>query len=385
MIKKIFLTIFVITVLAAVPSYAALVGQLGVLDVTANGGINPATGIAWKVGDKYRLIFITSQLTNATSENIDDYNAFVQGVADAAGLGNANWYIVGSTRTVDARDNTGTNPNINGTGEAIFLMDGKFVVASNYADFWNGINLFYTGGDGDPAYGVYLDENRSEFFPSPNRIFTGSWPNGTAVLDQGDKPLGETPVQTGQNYRAPAQSFNPNYWMREWKEDNTQLRPVYAVSEPLTVQDIYPSVDAGHNWITWSEQPVILDPTVVNNDTQVPQRPLTIVWSANPAEGVSITEDGIAPDDTTTPQAVVTVIKSPEAANFSVVRLMLSVTLEGVVTLNDTVTIDVYNNSCEAAEAIGAAETFDPADFNMDCIIDINDLLIISAAWLEAY
>lgn len=385
MMKKFFLTVFVITVLAALPSYAALTGQLGVLNVTANGGINPATGKAWKVGDKYRLIFITSQSTDAVSADIATYNAFVQDVANAAGLGSVNWYVVASTRTVNARDNTGTNPNVNGTGEAIFLMDGKFAIAKNYADLWNGIKLVVTGGSLDPAYGIYLDENRNEFFPSPDRIFTGSWPNGTAVLDQGDKPLGETPVQTGQNYRAEAKGFSSYYWMREWKEDNTQLRPVYAISEPLTVQEIYPSVDPGHNWITWSGQPVILDPNVVNNDTQVPVRPLIIVWSANPAEGVSITEDGTAPDDTTTPQAVVTVIKSPETANPSVVRLMLSVTLDGVVTINDIVTIDVYDNSCKAAEAVGGTVTFDPADFNKDCIIDINDLSIMAEAWLENY
>ena len=121
--------------------------QVGVLDpYLANGGINPATGQPWAEGDTYRLIFVTSGTTACNSSNIATYNAFVQGLANAAGLGGATWKVVGSTATVDARDNTHTNPGVDGAGEPIVRMDGTFVIANNYADLWNGINNSHVAG-----------------------------------------------------------------------------------------------------------------------------------------------------------------------------------------------------------------------------------------------
>ena len=51
--------------------------QLGVLSLAANGGINPNTGVAWKVGDKYRIAFHTNGTTTTTSNDPEYYNDFV--------------------------------------------------------------------------------------------------------------------------------------------------------------------------------------------------------------------------------------------------------------------------------------------------------------------
>ena len=40
---------------APVSAGGELTSELGILDLTANGGINPATGAAWASGDTYRL------------------------------------------------------------------------------------------------------------------------------------------------------------------------------------------------------------------------------------------------------------------------------------------------------------------------------------------
>ena len=94
-------------------THAQLTGQLGVLDLEANGGLNPNTNSPWAEGDQYRLVFITSGTTNAQSADINTYNNFA--TSQAAGsttfsrLGEVNWFILGSTLTVDARDNTSTN------------------------------------------------------------------------------------------------------------------------------------------------------------------------------------------------------------------------------------------------------------------------------------
>ena len=110
------------TALFAGPAPAGPSGQLGILDLSANGGINPATGAPWATGDTYRFAFITSASTTAESSDITTYNTWVQGLADASSLNigtaqGVTWNVIGSTDTVDARDNTSTNPEEDGTGE----------------------------------------------------------------------------------------------------------------------------------------------------------------------------------------------------------------------------------------------------------------------------
>ena len=89
-------------------------------------------------GDQYRLAFLTSTSRDAYSSNIADYNAFVTGVANSvaelAALGTT-WTAIGSTATVDARENTGTNPS--NVGVPIYLLNNT-KLADNNADLWDG-------------------------------------------------------------------------------------------------------------------------------------------------------------------------------------------------------------------------------------------------------
>ena len=69
-------------------------------------------------GDSFRLIFIGSSNTNASSSDIDVYNTFVQNLVAASGHEDikalsATFRMLGSTEAVDARDNTATTT---GTG-----------------------------------------------------------------------------------------------------------------------------------------------------------------------------------------------------------------------------------------------------------------------------
>lgn len=64
-------------------------------------GLNP--------GDPYHLAFVTSGTRDATASDIGTYNAFVQSEAKrsgslVAGMG-INWFVIGSTFSVAARDN----------------------------------------------------------------------------------------------------------------------------------------------------------------------------------------------------------------------------------------------------------------------------------------
>jgi len=60
------------------------------------------------IGDQYRLVFVTSGTRNAQSSNIADYNSFVTAQANQNAVLsalNTTWTVIGSTATVDARDN----------------------------------------------------------------------------------------------------------------------------------------------------------------------------------------------------------------------------------------------------------------------------------------
>jgi Bacterial Ig-like domain (group 3)/MBG domain (YGX type) len=212
--------------------------QLGVLNLGANGGINPATGNPWTLGDTYRLIFVTSTDTPTTSTDIADYNTFVQGLANAAGLGTSplgpvTWKVVGSTATVDARDNTSTNPGVNGTGEPIVRMDGTFLIANNYADLWNGIVASHEPGQN--FLGVHLDENGAVVIDE--RVRTGSNADGTASATQMLGAVGD--VQTGRNYAPDFYgSYGATSWIADWRASG-QGR-VYALSGVLTIIETTP-------------------------------------------------------------------------------------------------------------------------------------------------
>ena len=108
---------------------------VGVLD---SSSLIP-TGLG--VGDEFRLLFLSSTKRNATSSDIENYNAFVQNRA-AAGhpdiqAHSAGFRVVGCTRAADARDNTATTYAITDKGVPIYWLAGARV-ADDYEDFYDG-------------------------------------------------------------------------------------------------------------------------------------------------------------------------------------------------------------------------------------------------------
>jgi len=218
----------VMVFLAGTAQAVPLKGQLGILDMGANGGVNPATGVPWAEGDQYRFAFHTSERTTAQSSDISTYNAWVQGLADTSTAYNigandgATWKAIGSTDTVDARDNTATNPNVE-TGHAIFLLDGSSVVANDYADLW----------DGEIQNVINLTEQGTTWAHWP---FTGTNKDGTAASGPQFGSLGN-PING--NVTQGQASVATNWIWRTWTGDppDTEL-PMYALSDPLTVEVI---------------------------------------------------------------------------------------------------------------------------------------------------
>jgi len=203
-----------------------LEGELGILTPGTLAGNNPATGAPWAVGDQYRFAFHTSATTAATSADIATYNAWVQGLANASTAYNigaddgVTWKVIGSTSAVDARDNTSTNPTVDGSGHAIFLLDGSTVVANDYADLW----------DGEIQHIINLTEQGTEWAYWP---WTGTKTDGTAATGAGGdgNPLGST-GEVGQGNA----SVSTNWIWRVWTMDppGNQM-PMYALSDPLVI------------------------------------------------------------------------------------------------------------------------------------------------------
>ncbi len=220
-----FVALMAVGVFAGQAQGALIEGQLGILSPAALTGDNPATGAPWAVGDGYRFAFHTSTTTTASSTDIGTYNAWVQFLANASPLGiGANdgvaWKAIGSTDQVDARDNTSTNPTVE-SGHAIFLLDGSTMVASDYADLW----------DGEVQNAINLTElgAKCELWP-----FTGTWKDGTKAPGHYGSlgALGATGVCVHQG-----QACETTKWVwRMWTGDPGSLqRPMYALSEPLAI------------------------------------------------------------------------------------------------------------------------------------------------------
>ena len=133
-------------------------------------------------GESYRILFITSGERDATSSNIADYNNFVQAQADANTLLNGvTFNVLGSTDTVDARDNTNSNLNSDGAGEPIFYYLGR-KAADNYADFYD--TNWDTAEARDQQGQTFNDGSTGTL------IWTGTTNAGTKA---GNSPLGGTP------------------------------------------------------------------------------------------------------------------------------------------------------------------------------------------------
>ncbi len=170
-------------------------------------------------GDEYRLAFVTSDERNGASSQIASYNAFVTGVANTqpalTSLGTT-WKAIGSTATVDARDNTGTNPVVDGVGVPIFLLNDT-LLANDNLDLW----------DGSILVPLEIDEGGAAIQLS--FVFTGTSSSGVA---RGALALGagvDNDVGIGST------GFASASWV-----DGADLflfleRPMYALSDVLVV------------------------------------------------------------------------------------------------------------------------------------------------------
>jgi hypothetical protein len=178
-------------------------------------------------GSQYRLAFETSTTTHATSTNIADYNTFVDRVANVLGspiAGLSSWTAIGSTATVNAMDNTSTNP-VASTGLPIYNLAGNEVAANN-TQLWQGTLLAP----------IEYTENGIQISTS---IWTG---NSTTIpgTSAGINALGQ--VQGQSTVYFGLSSATSSFWQNSTSSTGPlSSKPMYALSGVLTVPAPEPS------------------------------------------------------------------------------------------------------------------------------------------------
>ncbi len=171
-------------------------------------------------GDQYRLIFTTSQKRDATSSNIEDYNNFVQSVAESspeAAMWGLEWKAVAATMEVDARSNTGVIPGMSDEDIPVYRVDGV-LMALSYDLFWRRDNSFNQVTPNINEFGELISDENGELL-----AWTGTSFDGTTF--DPESTLGNTRVHIGL-----ANSSSIDTW--SWKSTFPELQlHMYAVSE----------------------------------------------------------------------------------------------------------------------------------------------------------
>ena len=183
-------------------------------------------------GDKFRLLFVTSSTRNAEATDIATYNRFVQdraaaGHAKIRALGSG-FRVVGSTASVDARDNTHTTGS--DTVEIYWLNGRK--VADDYTDFYDST----WQNEGRPT-------NERGNSTSSRQIWTGSSNDGTeenprsgsrALGADNDFAAGGNPsVACGQLDANPGDPLLRNFYCQ-----GNDAKPFYALSQVFVVESV---------------------------------------------------------------------------------------------------------------------------------------------------
>ena len=448
-IKIVFTLAFAAVAILAASSNAEPIGELGILDSTANGGINPVTGAPWAKGDTYRLAFVSEATRDATSPDIEDYHTFLQGIADTSplGLAGATWRCLGqSYNDPDRTVNTG----ITAPGEAIILVDGVSVLWNNSTSLGTLENLFQmteTGGTyigrvatgssrkfgdpGQPKIEHGINNNLTQWWQQYNGLQTDQWhfyalsdplvigagaptnisPEDGSTLDIGNVDL----LWENIDPNNPADPVYVDVWFGTDPDPKNGAKVVTAepnvtsVTVDASVADTYywqvvnyingpghinePNGIEGEVWSFISTDD--LPPSSVDAGVDM------ITWSGEPVPlDATVVDDGespltyawsASPSDGVVfvPSATVedpTVTITKATSNPSTVTLTLAVNDESYDPTPVEDTMDIDVYDDACLTAIGAGlDPIGPADFDSNCITDLRDYAILAAKWLVDY
>ncbi len=151
----------------------------------------------------------------------------------------------------------------------------------------------------------------------------------------------------------------------------TDADPVIGPIFSFVADNMPPEVDAGADKVTWligDSRTVNLDATVTDDGSI---SPYTVQWTviSEPNEGTAVIETATAEDTSITLTALGEYVLQLEA-------------FDGEYSGSDTVTINVYSDSCQAARSL---PDYVPlvGDLNGDCRVDEADLALLEENWLQ--
>ena len=148
--------------------------------------------------------------------------------------------------------------------------------------------------------------------------------------------------------------------------------PVFGPIFTFVADNLVPVVDAGKDQLTWlvdGSASVTLDSTVTDDGfLQTYIASWTVI--SEPNAGTIVLDDSNKEDTS------VTFSQTGEYV------LELSA-FDGEYRGTDTVTINVYNDGCEAAKSLPGFVPI-PGDINTDCVVDDLDMAILQEHWLES-
>jgi hypothetical protein len=155
------------------------------------------------------LVFVSSTTIAASSSNVATYDAHVQALADAAGIGSTmgvTWTAVVSTSSVNARDHALVSGKV-------FNLDSD-LIANDYEDMW----------DGSIQTNIDTMENGGSYI---GNVWTGTRADGSK---DGSNYMGGQFVTYGS-----ANQSSASTWIRQASSfPNTDLRRIYALSSVIT-------------------------------------------------------------------------------------------------------------------------------------------------------
>ena len=182
-------------------------------------------------GDQYRLVFVTDDTISSGVyhnqtlwSNIETYNDFVttqaNSVLELSQLGTT-WKVIGSTTSVSARVNTGTDPST--TGVPIYSV-ADTLIAENNADLW----------DGSIANAIEITQT-GVLLPAGTQIITGTHFDGlqSSHFKYGWATFGSDGTGYGIRISFGLSGNIDNTWINNlWYPFSA---PIYAMSGVLTV------------------------------------------------------------------------------------------------------------------------------------------------------
>ena len=202
------------------------------------------------VGDRFRLLFLSSTKRDASSTSISVYNGFVQDLAEA-GHADVRSYAshfraVACTSAVDARDNKGTT----GTGVPIRWLGGAKAADDN-ADFYDGFWDEEATVRDESGSAVTIRANSND-----GRTWTGCTNDGTEAFEtEGtvSRAMGTSSVRFGMLNWPNSDVLHPLDWSSGDDPKATSHR-LYALSPVFVVMPPSRAVP-----VDWSLKPSVLE------------------------------------------------------------------------------------------------------------------------------